>query len=68
MTHINAFYADVEAAKAKVAVAQSELETAETALRTHPDFTEPEAAEVVEAEPAKKQNQLRRLRNSFLRM
>lgn len=54
MTHINAFYADVEAAKAKVAVAQSELEIAETALRTHPDFTEPEAVEVVEAEPAKK--------------
>lgn len=53
MTHINAFYADVEDAKAKVAVAQSEQEMAEAALRAHPDFTESEA---VEAQPAKKRN------------
>lgn len=58
MTHINAFYADVEDAKAKVAVAQSELEMADAALRAHPDFVEPEAepqeAEAKETKPAKK--------------
>lgn len=42
MTHIHAYYAQVEEAKEKVAVAKSELETAELALKQHPDY-KPEA-------------------------
>lgn len=52
MTHINAFEADVEAAKQEVAVAESKLAAAELALHSHPDFQdgseEPKSEELVE--------------------
>ncbi len=45
MTHINAFYTDVEEAKAELALAQGRLAQAETALKSHPDFVQEEKAE-----------------------
>lgn len=38
MTHINAFYADVEEKRQAVVRAQGELNAAVTALETHPDY------------------------------
>lgn len=38
MTHINAFYADVEDKKLAVVRAQGELEAAQAALEAHPDY------------------------------
>lgn len=48
-THINAYYEEVELAKAGVEEAEGRLVTAETALEAHPDFVK--SGEVAEAKP-----------------
>lgn len=40
-THINAYEADVEAAKLKVVQANGELQAAQIALESHPDYVAP---------------------------
>lgn len=55
MTHINAYYAEVEAAKVKVIQAKAELDAAETALKAHPDYEE-EKPEVASKKVASKKS------------
>ena len=54
-THINAYFVDVDTAKAKVAEAQSELDAAEARLaakKLEVGFEEPEVSQEVDEKPA----------------
>lgn len=51
MTHVNAFHAAVDEKKANLVQAKAELETAEEALKAHPDYEAPKKAPA--EEPAK---------------
>lgn len=42
MTHINAFYMNVDEKKQAVIKAKGELQEAETLLKAHPDYKEPQ--------------------------
>lgn len=55
MTHINAFFADIEEKKQDVIRAKGELEAAVQRLRAHPDYKE--EAVNVESEKPTEQNQ-----------
>jgi len=61
MTHINAFYEEVEEKKKALDLSKAELEAAEQALKAHPDFEEPkeeskDPKHEVKEEPKKKED------------
>lgn len=61
MTHINAFYEEVEEKKKTLNLAKAELEAAERALKEHPDFEEPKKEskdDPKEAEPEDKEDEV----------
>ena len=43
MSHINAYYGEVEVAKAELKLAENRLVAAEAALKAHPDYQEPKS-------------------------
>lgn len=43
MTHVNAFYGDVEDKKLKLEQAKADLQAAEQRLKDHPDYEAPKA-------------------------
>lgn len=51
MTHINAYYGNVEEKKQALAQAKDELAAAEQALKDHPDYEEPKAEKKAEGKP-----------------
>lgn len=55
MTHIHAYYDEVEKAKERVVLAQGELEKAERELQEHPDYVAPKPEPKVETKPASRE-------------
>lgn len=47
MTHINAYYMNVDEKKEALAKAKADLQEAESLLKDHPDYEEPEEAKQV---------------------
>lgn len=52
-THVNAFYGDLEEKKQALAAAQAEVDTAELALKSHPDYEKPKAEKKPKAKTSK---------------